>query len=321
MASLFSLYFMEENYMKINFKEIIGTVSKFGEDHKPEIATGAGITLMVAGTVGAIIATVKTMQKVADAKEAKLKAIAADAEEYENLSEEEQQEYDDICNNPMPVKEVVPIVWKYWVGPFFAHAVGGVCLIFSNRESSKRIGLLTTALTSHLAEAKDYKEAVKELVGEKKEDEIAESQVKKTVQKRAKSVNFEKGVIDTGTGEQYYQDYYTGAILKASPAYIEACLNELNALINEKCNYLPRDNYDLFMKNDVNACYVTMSEWANILSLDIQTTGLTDMFGFDVTQGLAQLSCSNADLMFLDNARSCAILHFRSGNVPNYIDV
>lgn len=307
--------------MKINFKEILSTVSKFGDEHKPEIATGAGITLMVAGTIGAIIATVKTMQKVADAKEAKLKAIAADAEEYENLSEEEQQEYDDICANPMPVKEVVPIVWKYWVGPFFAHAVGGVCLIFSNRESSKRIGLLTTALTSHLAEAKDYKEAVKELVGEKKEEEIADSQVKKTSKRRSSSSDFEKGVIDTGTGDQYYKEYYTGTIIKASEHYIEGCLNELNALINEKCNYLPKDGYDLFMKNDVSACYVTISEWCNILSIDIPTTGLTDMFGFDVTQGLAQLSCSNADLMFLDNARSCIILHFRSGNVPNYIDL
>lgn len=317
MASLFSLYFMKENYMKINFKEIISTVSKFGEDHKPEIATGAGITLMIAGTVGAVIATVKTMQKVADAKEAKLKAIAADAEEYENLSEEEQQEYDNICTNPMPVKEVVPIVWKYWVGPFVAHAAGGVCLIFSNRESSKRIGLLTTALTSHLAEAKDYKEAVKEIVGEKKEEEITEEQTKKTARRRIRN----EDVIDTGTGDQYYEDYYTGAILKASPEYIEGCLNQLNEAINDSRDRLGGDSYDL-ANYDTSIRYVTLSDWCQILSWHIKPNGLTEVFGFDVTKGLAKLDCSNDACKMLSNSRSCIVLRFsRRGNIPDYIEL
>ena len=307
--------------MKINFKEILGTVTKFSDEHKPEIATGAGIVLMIAGAVGCAVAAVKTMQAVADAKEDKLLAIAADAEEYEQLSEEDQAVYDYICDNPLPRKEVFTICYRYWIAPLVAEVVGIYCLIFSNRESARRIGLLTSTLTYQIAEAKDYKEAVKEIVGDEKEEEIEEKHVKKSVERRYKEGFDESAVIDTGTGDQYYEEYYTGTPIKASKEYIDACLNELNALINEKRAYLPNDDYDLFLKNDVSACYVTLSEWCNILSVNIKTTGLTEMFGFDVTQGLAQLSYSNADLKFLDNGRSCHILHFRNGNVPNYIDV
>ena len=57
----------------------------------PEISTGVGIAFMVAGAVFSVVATVKTMRKVADAKAEKLTEIAANAEEYEQLSDE------DIC--------------------------------------------------------------------------------------------------------------------------------------------------------------------------------------------------------------------------------
>lgn len=309
--------------MKVNFKEIISTVAKFNDEHKPEIATGAGIVLMVAGAVGCVAATLKTVRAIEEKKtelalEKKMEILEKELDD-ESI-DEETEEYDEIMNNPLPFKVVALVAWKYWIGPVGAIATGIFCLIFSNRESARRIGLLTSALSYQLAEAKDYKEAAKELFGEEKEKKIEEEQTKKTAERRRVGRGSEI-VVDTGTGEQYYEEYYTGTLLKASPEYIESCLNELNALINEKRHYLPNDDYDLFMKNDISACYVTISEWCNILSLQIQTTGLTEMFGFDVTQGLAQLSFSNADVKRLDNARSCIILRFSNGNVPDYIEI
>lgn len=298
--------------MKINFKAAFDTVMKFSDEHKPEIATGVGIVLMVAGAVGAVCATVKTMQAVADAKEDKLLEIAADTEEYENLSQEEKDEYDYILDNPLPFKEAVKVSWKYWVAPIVAEGVGIFCSIFSNRESARRLSIATSALAYQIAEAKDYKEAAKEILGKEKEEEIEKEGTKRTAKKRVESSG---DFIDTGTGDQYYVEYYTGAKLKGSPEYIDSCVNDLNALINEKYRYYVKD--DLAFSDDQ---YVKISEWTDILSLKIPHTGLSEVFGWDVTQGLAQLNYSNSSTIMLDNGRSAIILRFSNGNVPDYID-
>lgn len=302
--------------MKINFKAAFDTVLKYGSEHKPEITSGAGIVLMVAGTVSAVCATIKTMHAVADAKEDKLLEIAVDAEEYENLPAEKKDEYNDILENPMPIKEVVKVSWKYWIVPFAATGAGIACSVYSDRAWAKKVGLATSALAYQIAEAKDYKAAAKEILGEEKEKEIEEEQTKKTAKRR---IFREEDVIDTGTGDQYYEEYYSGATLIAGPEYIQSCLNDLNEAILDNRDRLG-DDYDLAYKNDTSIRYITISEWCNILSHKIKTTGLTDVFGFDVTNGKAKLNCSNASCKMLDNGRSCIILRFSYGNVPDYIN-
>ena len=107
--------------------------------------------------------------------------------------------------------------------------LGAASIIFSDKEQGRRIGLLTGALASQMAEAKDYKEAVKQIVGEDKEREIEEEQTKRTAKQRD---YYEVECIDTGTGTQKYKDYYSGVMIKAGPTYIDACLNELNQYIH-----------------------------------------------------------------------------------------
>ena len=303
--------------MKINFKAAFDKVIKYGNEHTPEITSGAGIILMVAGTVSAVCATIKTMRAVADAKVDKLTAIAEDEEEYEELPAEKQARYDYILDNPLPVKEAVKVSWKYWIVPFAATGAGIACSVYSDKAWAKKVGLATSALAYQIAEAKDYKEAAKEILGEEKEKEIEEEQTKRTAKRR---IYRDEDVIDTGTGDQYYEEYYSGAMIKASPEYIQSCLNDLNEAILDNRERLG-DDYDLAYKNDTSIRYVTISEWCNMLSHKIKTTGLTDRFGFDVTNGKAKLNYSPANCKILDNGRSCIILRFSYGNVPNYIDV
>ena len=297
--------------MKINFKAAFDTVLKYGSEHKPEITSGAGIVLMVAGTVTAVCATIKTMHAVADAKEDKLLEIAVDAEEYENLPAEKKDEYDDILESPMPIKEVVKVSWKYWIVPFAATGAGIACSVYSDRAWAKKVGLATSALAYQIAEAKDYKSAAKELLGEEKEKEIEEEQTKRTAKRHSKDI---ENVIDTGTGEQRYKDYYSGIVLKAGPTYIDACLNELNAAINEKQYYIGNGPYS-------DDAYVKLNDWYDILSPKIGHNGFGDMFGFNVSNGLAQLSYSPVDTEIMADGMSCIILRFRTGNVPDYIDI
>ena len=193
--------------MKFDFKEAFETVCKFTDEHKPEIATGAGITLMLGGTVAAVVATVKTMKAASEIKEKKLNAIAPTNAAYDELSAEEAQEYDIILNSPVAKEEIVKVVWKWWMIPAVAEALGIFCLIFSNRESAKRIGSLTAMLAYQIAEAKDYKEAAKQILGEEKEKEVEDEAVQKSVKRK---MNNAEDIYDTGTGSELFVDYYGG---------------------------------------------------------------------------------------------------------------
>ena len=289
--------------MKINFKGAFNTVMKFGEQHKSEFATGAGLVLMIAGTVGAVVATVKTMRAVADVKAEKLDAIIEEAGSYEDMTAEEQQEYDEIADNPLSFKEAAEVSWKYWIAPGACIVLGTTSIIYSDKVQGHRIGLLTTALASQIAEAKDYKEAAKEIFGDKEEEIERE-------QERRRAQNYDDGpksVIDTGTGNQLFKDYYSPNLwIKASPAYIEACRNELNDLINTRRE-----------RSGLNDEWVTLSDWYDILSLEIEHTSFSDTFGFNVRDGMVEFSASYADTGLTKEGYSYRLIRFRNG--PDYL--
>ena len=178
--------------MKFSFKEAFDTIGQFTNEHKPELATGAGLILMFGGTAAAVYATVKSITAIADRKEDKLALIAPDDETYDNLTAEEVQEYDAILDNPLPLKETVEVCWKWWILPAGLLAAGTGCVLYSDHEQAKRIGSLmakASVLAFKAAEAKDYKEAAKELLGEDKEKEIQDRATIRSAQRRGNSLD------------------------------------------------------------------------------------------------------------------------------------
>jgi len=279
--------------MKFNLKEVFNTATKSMNEHKPELLTGTGIALMLIGTAGAIIATVKTMQAATDKKEEKLKKIAANSEEYAELSEEEQQEYDGIVNSPVSAKEVAPVCWKWWMIPALADACGILCIILSDREQGKRLASAAAALAFHVAESKDYKEAAKDILGEKKEKEIDEEAAKRNVKHRSTPSNYELLPVH-GTACQKYQEYYSGKKFWADPNYIRSCLNALNERILDA-----RDSCEEMVK---------LYEWFDILGID--RAGCGEDLGFDVANGTVDISASNANAYIDEDGVSCIIIRF-----------
>lgn len=289
--------------MKINFKELAKTVVNAGKEHSPEISTGVGIAFMVAGAVFSVVATVKTMRTVADAKAEKLTEIAANVDEYGQLSDEDQQRYDEICRSPMPIKEVAPIIWKHWVAPVGFLTAGAGCIIFSDREQAKRIASVTSALACHVADAKDYKEAVKEAIGEEKEEEVEGTAGKRKAKRSLKEDEGPKDIFDTGTGNQLFYDYYSDRWVKASPLFMDQKLLELNKLMHYR-----------YKRNDFDE-YVTLNDWYNIVG--IHTTGLGDEMGFPVTDDDIEFCNSSATTGVTDEGYSFRVIRFRNG--PSYI--
>lgn len=219
--------------MKFSFKEVFDTIGQFTNEHKPELATGAGLILMFGGTAAAVYATVKSITAIADRKEDKLALIAPDDETYDDLTAEEAQEYDAILDNPLPLKETVEVCWKWWILPAGLLAAGTGCILYSDHEQAKRIGSLmakASVLAFKAAEAKDYKEAAKELLGEDKEKEIQDRATIRNAQRRGNSLD-NLPVYGDNPMKQRYQEYYSGQKFWADPQYIDDCINELNMAI------------------------------------------------------------------------------------------
>ena len=156
--------------MKVNFREMFSTFSKNVNEHKPEIATGAGLLFMLGGTAVAVVATVKTMKALEKEKDEKLQEICPDGN-FEELTAEEQQAYDNTLIARPSIKDVARVGWKWWILPAGLLAAGTGSILYSDKEQAKRIaGLMAKAgaLAFQVAESKDYREAAREILGEEK---------------------------------------------------------------------------------------------------------------------------------------------------------
>jgi len=293
--------------MKFDVKSAFNSMKASFVQNRPAIMTGTGIVLMITGSALAVMATVKTMNKTADMKAEKLNDILADPSEYENLSDEDQEKYDEIVASPIPVKEAVPEVYKYWILPLLAQSAGVIFLLLAQKENTDRLSSMATALAYYIADSKDTKAAARELLGDEKADEIEERAAEQHVS-RNRSEDGLTNVFDTGTGSQLYLDYYTKRWVKASPAFIDSCLNELNMRINDI-------RYGRGCYYGVDDCYVKLNEYYSILGLDM--TGLGEEFGFNVNDGLVEYCQFSGDINITDQGFTYKVIRFRNG--PNYI--
>ena len=221
-------------------KEIFETFSANVNEHKPEIATGAGIALMLGGTATAVIATIKIMKALEREKDEKLQEICPDGN-FDNLTAEEQQEYDATLLARPSVKDVARVGWKWTILPVSLIAAGTGSILYSDHEQAKRIASLMAkagALAFQVAESKDYREAAKEILGEEKEKEIDDRAAKKSSERRVCAA--QKGYSDSSKyphlapGDNLYQEYYSGLRFYANWEYLESCLNKLNRRLTQE---------------------------------------------------------------------------------------
>ena len=292
--------------MKVDFKAMMKNASASASEHSPEIMTGLGIAIMIGSTVASIVATAKTMKKAADIKSDKLAEIKAEAD-LADLDEEDFEEaqarYDEVLNSPVPVKELAKETWKYWVVPVAGEIIGTVFLIMSNRESAKRIASVTAALAYQITEANDYKEAAKEILGEKKEKEIEEKAEKTKVERAFKS-KYPRNVIDTGMGEDLFYDYYNDRFFLSSLNFIQKCINELNA---DHIEAVKRDPFDFNP--------MTLKEFYEAIRLGTgeDYKGFGDEFGWD-NDGLIELDMSNDNAKMSGEGLMYWVIRFKRGH-------
>lgn len=249
---------------KGNISKIINDIQKAVIKHSPEILTGLGIAGMITTTVLAVKATPKALELINDRK-------------------------DELETEKLPPTEVVKTAWKCYIPAAVTCATSTACLIGASSVNLKRNAALATAYKLSESAISEYKDAVIDKIGEKKEqtirDKVAEEKMKKNPVSSSEVFITEKGntlCYDTISGRYFKSDI--DRIKRAENAINKQLLDEMYVSLN--------DLYD---------------------ELDLDHTKLGDELGWKIDDGLVELYFSS---QLADDGTPCVVMDF--ARAPKY---
>lgn len=250
--------------MKPNFKGIAEAVRTYVDDHRSEILTGVGIAGMITTTVLAVQATPKALRLI---------------EEKKQEAEKEQ----------LTVVDTVKTTWKCYVPAVVTGSLSVACLVGASSLNAKRQAALMTAYKLSETALADYKEAVVETIGEKKEHAVREKVAEKQIEKASFD---EKDIIVTGYGTTLCLDPLTGRVFYSDIEHIRKVVNEMNRRLNIEC-------------------YISLNEFYEGIGLD--TCDLGEWLGWNSDDGLLEMDFY---ARLTKNDKPCLVVEFNI--MPRY---
>lgn len=213
--------------MKSKINQLIKSIKPWLSKHSNAIMTGTGMCLVAASVVHTGYATIKATKKV------------------EKLKEEKS----------LTKTEIVKETWKYYIPPVVEFLSAELLIFGGFRAESKKVAALSLAYTAAETALTEYQDTVKEVVGEKKENEIREKASEKVVQKLDNNVVQSLPILDDGT-VWFIDDLTRQAPFKSTWQDVRAKANDLNCRINTNAEGL-----------------VTVNDWLDALGLEPVATG------------------------------------------------
>lgn len=190
---------MNTNGMAAFLDETKATLSK----HRPAILMGIGITGMVTTTILAVRATPKAIIAIEDEK------IELDKDKLTPI-------------------EAAKVCWKYYIPATATMLAATTCLIFSHTESTRRATAMAAAYQLSEAALNEYKDAVIETIGEKKEKAVRSKMTENSLKKNPVDEEF---VHNTGYGNTLCHDAVFGSYFRSSHTAVERAIVEINRRI------------------------------------------------------------------------------------------
>lgn len=179
----------------MNLTKIAKQLEKFAADNSPAILTGIGVT----GTLTTAYLTGK----------ASFKAAAILSEESPHLE----------------LKEKVELTWKLYLPPAFSAALTVSAIICANRVAHRRAAAMAAVYSLTEKAFEEYREKVKEKLGQNKEreirDEIAQDRVNDNPVRNTE-------VIIAAGGDVLCYDMYTGRYFESDLETLKKAQNDTN---------------------------------------------------------------------------------------------
>lgn len=177
------------------------SAGEWTKKHSPEILLGAGL----AGMFSALILVNKEAPKAEKEIEKRKKELNVDK---------------------LSIGETIKTVWKIYLPAAIITSASTASIIFSNNIKTKRTMALATACALSETAFKEYKDKVKETIGEKKEAEIE----KRVAEDKALKdyIPLDTNIINTGKGTTLCFDALTSRYFYSDRNNIEKAINKLN---------------------------------------------------------------------------------------------
>ena len=219
---------MNKKTLMNTFKSIQTTIVK----NSPKIMTGIGISGMITTTVLAVKATPKALR----------------------LIENEKFELSNELNEEVQLKpsEAIKIAWKCYIPAAITGVMSIACLIGASSISFKRNVALATAYKLSETALSEYKDAVIETVGEKKDQAIKDKIAEKKIKNNPVSSN---EVIVTKKGDTLCYDGAFGRYFKSDIDTIKRAINVINRNIITDMYASLNDFYDLIGLSPIDIRY------------------------------------------------------------------
>lgn len=248
----------------MKLRELLGLAKVEFDKHSPEILTGMGVTGMLAAVIFSIRATPKA----------------------EKAIEEKKKELD---KEKLTVGETIKATWKYYVPTAITLAGSTACIIGANSVNTRRNAALAAAYTISETALQEYQDKVKEVVGERKENDIRTDIERDKLNANPPKVT---QVEFVGQGDQLFKDGISQRYFKSTYERVMQAERELQRQM------LPgRDPFD------IDDGYITMDDV--YIALGLETAG--DDRRWYLKDGYIEFKPM---AILLDNGTTCTVLTY-----------
>lgn len=243
---------------KPNVSGFINSAKSAIVKHSPEILTGMGVAGMVTTAVLAVKATPKALDLI---------RVREDELEVEKL----------------PVGEIVKTTWKCYIPAVSTCILSAACIIGASSVHTKRNAAIAAAYKLSEKALIEYKDAVIETIGEKKELEVRDKMAEKHIEKDPVS---KTEVIITDKGTSLCYDSISGRYFKSDIETIKRAENVIN-------------------KQMLSDMYVSLNDFYDELGLDYTKVGRE--LGWSVDDGLIEIHFSS---QLADDGTPCLVVEY-----------
>lgn len=266
---------------KMNLSNITKHIVRTFQKKTPELLTGVGIGLGACTVVLSVKATPKALMLI----EEKKREINYD------ILEEAAANGEEVCQrvDKLTPLDTVKVTWKCYIPAAITGLASVTCLIGASATSAHRNAALAAAYTLSETARIDYKKKVKEVIGEKKEQEVRDAVAKDRIE-RDPIAN--KEVIITKKGETLCYDSLSGRYFKSDIDMLNKAVNELN-------------------RKMINQTYISLNDY--YYEVDLPENKIGDVLGWRVDQGLISLEFS---AQLTNDGVPCLVVDFK--DAPKY---
>ena len=248
---------------KQKFEGVVNCVKKTITKRSPEILTGIGIAGMIMSTILAVKATPKAL----------------------NLIREKE---DELEADKLTISETIQTTWKCYIPAATTCITSVACIICANSVHVKRNAAIAAAYKLSEKALVEYKDAVIETIGEKKENLVNDKLAEKKLEKNP--VSKSEVIISGGTALCY--DSIGGRYFKSDIESIKRIENILN-------KQMLRDDY------------ISLNDFYDEIGLPHTDAGRE--LGWSVNDGLIDIRFSS---QIADNGEPCLVVDY--SNPPKY---